>query len=378
MTQRDYYEVLGLERGASADDIKKAYRKMAMKYHPDRNQGDQDAELRFKEASEAYEVLKDPQKRQRYDRFGHEGVKGGFDGFAGFDFDLSDALRTFMSEGFGFGDVFAGSRTGSRTRRYRGADLQLQLPLTLEEITSGVKKTIKLKKWIVCDVCSGSGGASGDAYMTCLQCQGAGEVRNVSQSLFGQFVNITSCPRCNGEGKVLKDPCKNCSGDGRIEGEGVLNVDIPAGVATGNYITVRGEGNIGPRGGPAGDVIVLIEEKEHEYFERHGDDVLYDLPLSFSQAALGTEVEVPTLGGKAKLMIPAGTQSHKILRMRNKGIPRLQGHGRGDQMVRVIVWTPTKLSAKEKEMLEELASGEHMHPPRGGRGFFNRVKEAIL
>ncbi|RMF64398.1 MAG: molecular chaperone DnaJ, partial [Calditrichaeota bacterium] len=330
MTKRDYYEVLGVRRDASPDEIKKAYRKLAMKYHPDRNPGDKRAEESFKEVAEAYEVLRDPQKRERYDRFGHSGLGGGFEGF-GFDFDLGDALRTFMSESFGFGDFFGmGRRSGSRSRVRRGADLQLKLKLTLEEIATGVKKKLKVKKWVRCDACNGTGGSEPDAYMTCLQCHGAGEVRQVSQSLFGQFVNITTCPRCNGEGRVLKSPCKKCGGDGRVHGESIITVDIPAGVATGNYLTIRGEGNVGPRGGPAGDVIVLIEEQEHEYFERHGDDILYNLVLSFSQAALGDEVEVPTLNGKAKLTIQPGTQMNKILRMRNKGIPRLHGHGRGD------------------------------------------------
>lgn len=376
MTKRDYYEILGLSKDASEDEIKRAYRKLAMKYHPDRNPGDKEAEEKFKEASEAYEVLKDSQKRQRYDTFGHSGLRGGgFEGF-GFDFDIGDALRTFMSD-FGFGDFFGmGHSTGRRTnRKRRGRDLQLQLNLSLEEIAAGVQKKIKLKKLVLCDECGGRGG---DSTMTCLQCQGTGEVRQVSQSLLGQFVNITTCSRCHGGGTILKDPCKKCDGEGRVQGESLISVDIPAGVASGNYITVRGEGNIGPNGGPAGDVIIVIDESEHEYFERHGDDILYTLPLSFAQAALGAEVEIPTLNGKSRLQIQAGTQSNKILRMRNKGIQRLHGHGKGDQLVRIMVWTPTKLSAEEKKLLKELAKSDNLNPPQNDRSFFKKVKEAIF
>lgn len=378
MTKRDYYEILGVRRDASTEEIKKAYRKLAMEYHPDRNPGDKQAEEKFKELAEAYEVLKDENKRARYDRFGHSGIKGGFEGFEGFGFDLADALRTFMSEGFGFSDFFGMGHRSTGTRQQRGKDLQFKLKLSLEEISTGVQKKIKLKKWVVCDVCKGSGGAAGTSPFTCLQCHGTGEVRQISQSLFGQFVNITTCPRCRGEGKVISELCKVCNGEGRVQGEKIITVDIPAGVTYGNYITVRGEGNVGPRGGPSGDIIIFIEEIEHEYFERHGDDILYDLPLSFSQVALGADVEVPTLNGKAKLHISPGTQSGKILRMRGKGIPHLHSHGRGDQLIRIMVWTPTKLSSKEKKLFEELAQSEHGRPPQGGRSFIKKVKEVIF
>ncbi len=374
--QRDYYEVLSVAKDAGPDEIKKAYRKLAMKYHPDKNPGDKGAEESFKEVAEAYDVLHDQQKRQRYDRFGHQGVKGGSDGFSGFGVDLGDALRTFMSEGFG--DLFGAGRGARGSRVRRGKDLQVRLRLTLEDVAAGVEKKIKLKKAVVCDSCDGSGGASGDARMTCLQCHGAGEVRQVSQSLFGQFVNIATCPRCHGDGQILKEPCKKCGGDGRTRGESVVAVDIPAGVTSGNYITVRGEGDVGPNGGPSGDVIILIEELEHESFERHGDDVLYSLPLSFAQVSLGAEVEVPTLGGRVKLQVPAGTQANKILRMKHKGIPHLSDSGRGDQLVRVVVWTPTRLDAREKKLLNELAQSENFKPPSDGKGFLGRFKDAIM
>jgi len=378
MTQRDYYEVLGIQRDATEDEIKKAYRKLAMKYHPDRNPGDKEAENKFKEAAEAYEVLKEPQKREMYDRFGHSGLKGGFQGgFSGFDFDLGDALRTFMSESFGFGDIFGMGRGNGGRRRPQGQDMQVKLRLTYEEIATGVKKKIRLKKWVTCDACHGEGSEKDASEITCLQCQGSGEVRQVSQSLFGQFVNISTCPRCNGEGRIIQNPCRKCRGEGRVKGEGTISVEIPPGVSTGNYLTVRGEGNAGPRKGVAGDVIVVIEEVEHDWFERHGDDVIYTLPLSVSQAALGADVEVPTLDGKSILHVPAGTQSGKFLRMKKKGFPHLDGRDRGDQLVRVVVWTPTKLSPKAKQLFEELSKCEGISPPKRDKGFFARMKEAV-
>ncbi len=378
MIKRDYYEILGVQKAASEEEIKKAYRKLAMQYHPDRNPGDKHAEEKFKEIAEAYEVLKDPQKRQRYDRYGYGGLKGGFEGFSGFDFDLADALRTFMSESFGFGDFFGSGRDRRSTRRKKGADLQIKLTLTLEEIATGVQKQIKLKKLVVCEVCNGSGSAPGTSSSVCPYCHGSGELRQVAQSFFGQFVNITTCLYCKGEGRVVKDACKGCAGEGRHKGEDVITIDIPAGVAAGNYLTVRGAGNVGLQGGPAGDAIIVIEEQEHKFFERHGDDILYDLPLSFSKAALGAEVEIPTLNGKVQLQIQPGTQTNKILRLRGKGIPRLRNHGKGDQLVRVLVWTPTELSAKDRKLFEELSKSENLKPPPNERGFFAKVKEAIF
>lgn len=378
MTKRDYYEILGLRRDASEEEIKKAYRKLAMEYHPDRNPGDKMAEEKFKEVSEAYEVLKDPQKRQRYDAYGHAGLKGGFDTFGGFDFDLSDALRTFMSEGI-FGDFFGMGGRG-RTRgnnRPRGSDLQIRIHLTLEEIASGVTKKIKLRKLVRCDACGGTGSEAGSQPVTCPACNGTGEIRNISRSFFGQFINVTTCGQCHGEGRVIKNVCRVCQGEGRVKGESTISVTIPAGVSSGNYLTVRNEGNAGPRGGAPGDVIVFIEEKEHPHFERHGDDILYDLILSFPQLALGDTVEIPTLTGKAELEIAPGTQVGKILRMRGKGIPHLRGHGRGDQLVRIMVWTPTKLTHQEKELLKKLAKSENIVPPKSAKSIFEKLKEVF-
>jgi len=381
MTKRDYYEVLGVSRDATEEEIKKAYRRLAMEYHPDRNPGSKEAEEKFKELAEAYEVLRDPEKRRRYDLYGIEGLKaGGYEGFGGFGagFDLSDALRIFMSEGFGFGDLFGMGR-GERGREApRGTDLQIRLKLTLEEIAEGVEKKLKVKKLIRCPNCQGSGAKPGSTPTTCPYCRGTGEVRQVSRSIFGQFVSITTCGHCGGDGKIITDRCSLCNGEGRVRGESTLTVKIPAGVTTGNYITLHGEGNVGPRGSPAGDAVIVIEEEDHELFERHGDDILFDLRITFPQAALGDEVEVPTLNGRVKLTLPAGTQSGKMFRLRGKGISHLHSHGRGDQLVRVLVWTPTKLSDRERELLEQLARCEGMKPPGQGKSFFKKMKDALF
>lgn len=356
--KRDYYEVFGISRDASENEIKKAYRKLAMQYHPDRNPGDKEAEEKFKEAAEAYEVLNNPEKRQLYDQYGHRGVDGGFSGSA--DFDISDALRTFM-EGFGgFGDFFGGRRSSGQRQRV-GSDLQLRLSLTLEEIARGVEKNIRLKRLVTCDKCGGTGSESSNGVTTCHMCHGSGEVRQVSRSVFGQFVNVSTCPTCHGEGQIVSKPCRVCRGDGRVRKEEEIKVRIPAGVATGNYLTRRGEGNKGPRNGPAGDLIILIEEKEHPLFERHGDDVLFDLPVGYSQLVLGAEIEVPTLDGKVKLKIPGGTQAGKIFRLKGKGIPELNGLGRGDQLVRISLLTPDRLSNEEKKLIAKLAEFEKEH-----------------
>ncbi|MDZ7331847.1 MAG: molecular chaperone DnaJ [candidate division KSB1 bacterium] len=376
---KDYYQILGVSRDADANEIKKAYRKLALQYHPDRNAGDKQAEEKFKEVSEAYEVLKDPEKRRRYDQYGESGLKGGFEDFGGFEFDLSDALRTFMSAGFGFGDFFGTtSQARSRRTKVRGTDLQIRLALTLEEIATGVTKKLKVKRYVRCEVCGGSGLKKGTSMENCPLCHGIGEIRQASRTIFGQFINVTTCSECGGEGRIIKTPCSNCHGEGRVKAESTLNVTIPAGVTSGNYLSLRGEGNVGPRGGPAGDAIVVIEEKEHQYFERHGDDILYDLYVSFSQVALGDEVEVPTLNGRARLTIAPGTQSGKILRMKGKGIPHLNQQGKGDQLVRVLVWTPTKLSEREKQLLRELMNSEGLKPPTADKSFFKKVKQALF
>lgn len=383
MAKRDYYEALGIDRDATEEEVKKAYRRMALKYHPDRNQGDKEAEEKFKEAAEAYEVLSDPQKRATYDRFGHDGLRDTFGqgGFQWTDFshfeDFADILGDFFGRRDSFFDDLFGTRTRRKPRVRRGPDIQVKLKLSLEEIATGVEKKIKLKRMQRCDACGGTGAGGGASVRTCPTCQGTGQVRQVSHSIFGQFVNVATCPHCDGEGRVIDQPCPTCGGEGRVRETNTVSVRVPAGVSEGNYIPLRGEGSVGLRGGPAGDVVVLIEEKEHPYFERHGDGILYELLISFSQAALGTEMEVPTLTGKVKLHVPPGTQSGKIFRLRSKGIPHLNGYGSGDQLVRVVVWTPTKLSAEERRLFEELAKHEELSPPKSEKGLFGRVKDAF-
>jgi molecular chaperone DnaJ len=382
MAKRDYYEVLGLNRGAGEDEIKKAYRKLALQYHPDKNPGNKEAEEKFKEATEAYEVLKDPQKRSTYDQFGHAGLSGA-GGFGGFDFttfDLGDALRAFMRDFGGFGSVFDnffGTTTQTRQGYRKGQDLQVKLKLTLEEIATGVEKKIKLKRLQKCNECGGTGAAKGSSKKTCPRCQGAGQIRRVSRSLFGQFVNVTTCDYCNGEGRIIDKPCPECRGDGRTKGESTISVKIPAGVTSGNYIHMRGTGNAGPRGGPAGDVFVLIEEKDHPVFRRRGDDIIHDTMISFTQAALGDEIKIPTLDGDSSLNIPPGTQSGRIFRLRGKGIPHLQGYGKGDELIQVLVWVPSRLSSEEKKLLKELATKENIKPPQGDKSFFDKLKETL-
>ncbi len=368
-TKRDYYEVLGVPRNASQEEIKKAYRRLAMQYHPDRNPGDKEAEEKFKEAAEAYEVLSDPEKRRRYDQFGHAGMQGtDFREYTDIN-DIFNAFRDIFS-GTGFGgsifDDFFGGSTSTRARRsgaaQRGSDLRVKIKLTLEEIATGVSKKIKIKRYKKCSSCSGTGAESGSGYRTCPVCNGTGEIRQVSRSVFGQFVNITTCNNCGGEGRIISNPCKICGGEGRVQEEATVNVEIPAGVSTGNYLTLRGEGNAGRRGGPAGDLIVVIEELPHEIFQRKGDDIIYELNLSIPEAVLGGEVEVPTLTGKAKLKLEPGLSPGKILRMKGKGLPNLNTKKFGDQLLVVNIYVPQKISQQEKEIMQSLMNSPNFKP----------------
>ncbi len=384
MAKRDYYDVLGLSKGADKADIKKSYRKIAMKYHPDKNPGDTEAEAKFKEAAEAYSVLNDEQKKAHYDQFGHapEGGMGGspFDGFGGggFGVDLSDALRIFM-EGFGgggggLGDIFGGG--GGRSRgRAKGSDLKIKLPLTLEEIAAGVTKKMKVKRFETCSDCDGSGARDRGGKSNCTVCQGRGEVQQVSRSMFGQFVNIQPCSNCDGTGEVIAHPCKSCHGDGRVRTESVVSAKIPAGVHAGNYMTLRGEGNSARRGGQHGDLIVLIDEKEHDMFIRDEDNIYLELVLDMSQAVMGTELEIPTLTGKVNLKIPAGTQSGKLLRLRGKGIPRINSHLVGDQMVKIQIETPRKPNKQEREIYQRLA--DYYGGRSKGGSIFRKIKSLL-
>jgi molecular chaperone DnaJ len=377
---RDYYDVLGVARGAGDDEIKKAYRKIAFESHPDRNPGDAKAEARFKEATEAYEVLRDAQKRARYDQFGHAGVGGAAGGPAGggfSGFDLADALRAFMrdfGDVGGFEDLFGGGAGEWSRGPQRGDDLQVRLKLTLEEIATGVEKKIRVKHQRRCATCGGKGG-SGET--RCPECQGRGQVRRVQQSFFGQFVSVAPCPRCGGEGSTLRETCPRCGGEGRLADTETLSVKVPAGVANGNYIPLRGMGDVGRRGGPPGDLIVLIEEKPHEVFEREDSDLRLDLPVSFVTLALGGRVEVPTLGGSpATLDVPAGTPADRVLRVRGRGLPSLRG-GHGDLLARLRVVVPGRLSAADRKLLEELGKSEGLRPPKPSRTLFHRMKDAF-
>jgi molecular chaperone DnaJ len=362
MTKRDYYEVLGVSRNATKEDLKKAYRKLAMQYHPDRNPGDKDAEEKFKEAAEAYEVLSDDDKRAKYDRFGHDGLRAG--GFSGGGFtDINDIFSHF-SDIFGGGSIFdeffgtSSSRSRSGRRRSAGtpgSDLRVVLNLTLEEIASGTEKKIKLKRYVTCSDCNGTGAEKGTSKKVCSVCKGSGEIRQVSRSIFGQFVNITPCSSCNGEGEVVDIACKKCQGEGRVQDESTVKIEVPAGVHDGSYMTLRNQGNAGKRGGENGDLVVVFKEIEHQYFVREEDNIIYELHLSIPEAILGTELEVPTLNGKAMVTIEPGTPSGKLLKMTNKGIKHLNQPGFGDQIIKVSVEIPKKLSAKEKELIKELA-----------------------
>ncbi|NNE44567.1 MAG: molecular chaperone DnaJ [Gemmatimonadetes bacterium] len=378
---RDYYEVLGVDKGASEDEIKKAYRKKAMEFHPDRNPGDEQAEQNFKEATAAYEILHDADKRQRYDQFGHAGVDGamgGAGGFSGQGMDFQEIFRQAF-EGFGgFEDIFGGGGGGGGRRGPKqGRNLQVRLRLTLEEVLSGATKKIRLKRLGRCETCSGSGARAGSSPVTCTECNGMGQVQRVQRSLLGQMVTVVPCPACRGAGQTITDPCPSCSGEGRREVQETISVDVPAGVSTGNYIPISGKGDEGPRGGPAGDLIVMIEESQHDLFERDGDDIICDLPISFTTAALGGKVDVPTLGGSARLEIPAGTQSHKVFRLRGQGVPHVRSNRRGDQLVRVRVWTPKKLSREERLLVEKLAEIQGEPTPEPGKGVFERIRDAF-
>lgn len=374
----DYYDTLGVDRTASEEEIKKSYRKLAMKYHPDRNPGDKEAESTFKEISHAYSVLTDSQKRARYDQFGEAGMSGGgFDPFTGDAFDLSDALRTFMEQGFGgLGGFGFSSEQGRTEQRRRGNNLKLTLEVSFEEILEGVEKKIKVKRYEACENCDGSGAERGSDRKTCPVCQGQGQVKQVSRSLFGQFINVHACPNCNGEGSIIDHLCRDCHGSGRKRVNREVNVNIPAGVTSGNYLTLSGEGNAGERGGPAGDLIVVIREKEHKYFVREDKNLFIEAKITFSEAALGAEIEVPTLTGKAKLKIPEGVQSGRFLRMRGKGLPGLRGGRKGDQMVRIQVWTPSKISDEQRKLLVKLEKSNGSKPPEViSKGYFANLSD---
>ena len=381
----DYYELLGVSKGASTDDIKKAYRKLALKYHPDRNQGSKETEDRFKQVTEAYEILRDSEKRSVYDQYGEQGLSraaGGPGGFGGFDF--SDALEVFMRDFGGFGgleDLFGGrqQRGGSRSAP-QGQTIKIKVRVSLPEVATGVLKTLRVAILDTCERCSGSGSADGSAPVPCGTCGGSGETRQAQRTVFGQFISVVPCRTCRGEGRVIKEPCPICHGEGRARSERPIEVDIPPGVTSENFITMRAEGNVGPRGGPRGDVLVLIEVEEDARFVRDGPHLRYELPITFSQAALGDEAEVPTVDGTVRLTIPKGIQSGEVLRLRGQGLPELHGSGRGDQLVRIAVWTPERLTPEQEETIRTLRDMEDPAPEKlrdSGRSIWSRVKEAF-
>lgn len=376
----DFYSTLGVARNASDDDIKKAYRKLAVKHHPDRNGGTSESEELFKAITEAYDVLRDPQKRAAYDRYGEEGLRGAGMGGGFHHVDLSEALNIFMRDfgGFGgFGDLFSGSqRRGSGGAR-AGADVKATIELTLAEVASGVTKTITAKLLDPCDVCGGSGAETGTKPERCHTCAGSGEVRRAQRSFFGQFVSVVPCPTCSGEGVVISAVCKKCRGEGRVRGEHTVPIQIPAGVATGQYMTLRALGNAGPRGGPRGDVLVVFDVADDPRFERDGEDLYTEVLVSYPQLVLGDDVEVPAVHGSLRVRIPAGTQSGQMLQLRGRGLPRVNGGGIGDLHVRVQLWTPSTVTPEVEGLLAQLAALQQVPEQPRGKGFWTKMKEAL-
>ena len=374
--KRDYYEVLGVDKNASAEDIKKAYRKKAIQYHPDKNPGDKEAEEKFKEAAEAYEVLSDPQKRQRYDQFGHAGMQGG--GFSSGGMSMEDIFQhfgdIFGGAGFDLGDLFGGGGARSRGQRVRrGSDMRVKVKLTLEDIASGCEKKIKVRKLVQCQACNGSGSADGNTE-TCPTCKGSGRTIRQQRGIFGMMQVQTECDTCGGEGRIIKNKCPKCGGQGVVRDEEIITINIPAGVAAGMQLTVPGKGNAAPRGGVPGDLLVLIEEEEHKDFIRQDSDLIYNLLLDMPTAVLGGQVQIPTLTGDVKITITPGTQPGKVLRMRGKGLPRIDQYGRsygtGDLLINVGVYIPEKLSKDERKLIEQLQDSPNIAPNASNKKSF--------
>ncbi len=389
MAKRDYYEVLGVAKNADDNTIKKAYRKIAMKYHPDRNPDDKAAEEKFKEAAEAYEILRDAQKRARYDRFGHAGV-GGNAGAGGFGGGMT--MEDIFSQ---FGDIFGetgggspfesffggagrgGRRGGTRSRGQRGSNLRIKVGLTLEEVAKGVTKKIKVKKQNPCGTCSGSGAKDSNSVATCTTCRGSGYVRQVKNTFLGQMQTTSPCPTCSGSGQMITANCSSCKGEGRNYKEETIEIEIPAGVAEGMQLSMRGKGNAGLKGGPAGDLLINISEKPHDTLQRDGSNLIYELYINFADAALGLSVEVPTIDGRVKVKVPPGTQAGKMFRLKGKGLPSVQAYGTGDQLIHINIWTPKKLNDEERKLLERMREMPNFSPEPGKseKGFFDRMKD---
>lgn len=380
MAKRDYYEVLGIEKGADEKEIKSAFRKLAKQYHPDLNPDNKEAEAKFKEINEAYEVLSDPDKKAKYDQFGHAAFdqSQGFGGAGGAGFnDFGDIFGDIFGDFFGGGFSGGGSSRAQRTGPKAGSDLKIKLDITFEEAAFGTKKEIKINRIEKCNVCDGTGAKKGTAKKTCPTCSGAGSIKTVQRTPFGQFASTKICTTCNGTGEVVEEPCTSCSGTGKEKKSRKLSINIPAGVDTGSVIPLRGEGNHGERGGPAGDLYVYINVKEHELFERDGNDVWCEIPISFAKAAMGGSIEVTTLEGKVKYEVPEGTQPGTVFRLKNKGIKNLRGAGKGDQYVRIKIDVPKKLTEKQKTILEQFAEEMGEKPDNDKKGFFGKMKDAF-
>ena len=383
--KRDYYEILSVSKTASKDDIKKAYRKVAMEYHPDRNPDNPDAEEKFKEAAEAYEVLSSDEKRNIYDKYGHAGLSGAAGGGGGGGFSMEDIFSQFSDIfGGGGGGGFDFFNQGGRSSKRRGggqpgSNLRIKVNLTLEEIASGVNKKMKVKKYVGCNTWSGSGAKDSQAVKTCNTCGGSGYVRRVQNTFLGQMQTTTACPACNGSGQTITNKCTSCKGEGRTYGEETISIDIPAGVGEGMQLSMSGRGNAGLNGGPNGDLLINIPEKEHEVFSRDGNNILFELDVNIADAVLGTSVEVPTLTGKVKVTLPPGTQGGKIFRLRGKGLPSVQGYGQGDELIRVNIWVPTEVTSEERKTLEKLRDAKNFIPNAKSKeerkGIFDRIKD---
>ncbi|MBR4620637.1 MAG: molecular chaperone DnaJ [Salinivirgaceae bacterium] len=380
--KRDYYEVLEVPKTATAEEIKKAYRKQAIKYHPDKNPGDKAAEEKFKEAAEAYEVLSDPQKRQRYDQYGHAGM-GGASGFSGGGMSMDDIFAHFGdifgggSFGSFFGGGFGGSRRGGpQTRVNKGANLRVKVKLTLAEVANGVTKKIKVNKYVACDKCGGTGAFDSNSYSNCSTCHGSGVVTRITNTILGQMQQSSVCPNCGGDGRIITRRCTNCGGEGIVQKEDIVTLNIPAGVADGMQLSVSGKGNAARHGGINGDLLVVIQEEEHPELIRDGNDLIYSLFLSMPDAILGTTAEIPTVDGRVKIKIDPGTQSGKILRLRGKGIPEINGYGRGDLLVNIQVWTPQSVTRDEAKIIEKLKESSSFtpKPDKNDRNFFERMR----
>ncbi len=385
MNKRDYYDILGVSRNATLAEIKKAYRKLALKYHPDKNPDNKEAEEKFKEAAEAYEVLSNEEKRSRYDRFGHEGVRGAAsNGFSGGGMSMDDIFEHFgdiFGGHFGFGSGGFGSSgfgsSGGRRRMNKGSNLRVRVKLTLAEMAHGVEKKIKIKKYVPCKACGGSGAEKGSQASTCPTCHGTGHVTRVTNTFLGQMQTSSTCPQCGGEGTIITNKCRVCHGDGIVKAEEVVTIKIPAGVNDGMQLSMGGKGNAAARGGIPGDLIVLIEEEPDPYLKRDGNNLLYDLYVSFPDAALGTTVEVPTVDGKVRIKLPAGTQGGKVMRLKGKGLPDVNGYGKGDILINVNIWTPKNLSHDEKTILEKLKNSDNFKPSPSSKdkSYFDRMRE---